>query len=219
MDERLKNGVKWGRELMSNGRIDSRKLQPGDHIFIKRAMSLYSHHGIYIGKGYVIHHTVVEKSCSKLMTACPKCGYNPAKDYGILKTCLDCFIYEDALICTAHSVNLYQYGVTSVEYVIKNAGSCSTQAAKSPEEVVRVAIELYKNGFGKYSLIFNNCEDFATYCKTGVGCSSQVNFAAIKTFAVLAIGAATLTVTAINYIRKKRQKKQVEVLDSSEESS
>jgi hypothetical protein len=216
MGERLKKGIQWGREMVSKGRIDTRKLQPGDHIFIQRAFSLYSHHGIYIGNGYVIHHTVVEKSCSKLIAACPKCGYRPAKDHGILKTCLDCFIYEDGLICTAHSVNLYQYGVTSVEYAIKYAGSCSRQPSNPPEEVVRIANELYKNGFGEYSLIFNNCEDFATYCKAGVGCSSQVNFAAIKTFAGLAIGAATVTVAAIDYVKKRRQKKQV--LESAQQN-
>ncbi|XP_076942688.1 protein LEAD-SENSITIVE 1-like [Bidens hawaiensis] len=52
-----------------------------------------------------------------------------------------------------------------------------------PEEVKHRATYLYENGYGKYDLMTNNCEDFALYCKTGLwsidkgyqGRNSQVN--------------------------------------------
>jgi len=40
-------------------------------------------------------------------------------------------------------------------------------------EVVQRAIS--KLGEGDYNLFTNNCEHFATWCKTGTPCSSQVN--------------------------------------------
>ena len=43
---------------------------------------------------------------------------------------------------------------------------------RSPEEVVKTAYELI--GEEGYNLVFNNCEHFAMYCKTGKHASEQV---------------------------------------------
>lgn len=51
-----------------------------------------------------------------------------------------------------------------------------------------------KLGNGDYNLVFNNCEHFATWCKTGERSSSQCN-AAIKklsVFAIFGVGGAVL---------------------------
>ena len=49
----------------------------------------------------------------------------------------------------------------------------------SPEEVMDRAEG--RLGERKYSLLFNNCEHFATWCKTGIADSRQVRRAAAKT--------------------------------------
>ena len=36
-------------------RLIEKDLNPGDHIYVRRKGLLYSHHGIYAGKGTVIH--------------------------------------------------------------------------------------------------------------------------------------------------------------------
>lgn len=43
-----------------------------------------------------------------------------------------------------------------------------------PEDTVRRALSFVGKGKGEYSLIFNNCEHFANYCKYGRKFSSQV---------------------------------------------
>lgn len=48
-------------------------------------------------------------------------------------------------------------------------------ACISPDEVVRRALSRFQNG--DYGLFGNNCQHFATWCKTGVARSRQVEFA------------------------------------------
>ncbi|KAJ0078954.1 hypothetical protein Patl1_23228 [Pistacia atlantica] len=125
-------------------------LNPGDHIFSNRAGILYYHHGIYVGDDMVIHlmGAGMKKSSSSL---CPKCGYNRDRDSGIVKTCLDCFL-------DGNNLHIFEYGMP----------------CKSPDEVIRTATEfLQGKDFGKYNFAFNNCEDFASYCKTGLRLCSQ----------------------------------------------
>ncbi|KAJ0013326.1 hypothetical protein Pint_20463 [Pistacia integerrima] len=130
------------------------KLKPSDHVCGPRVGGLYYHHGIYVGDDMVIHLMApADKAPGKKVPAkkgnssspCQKCGYNPDTDDGIIKTCLDCFLSGSELY-------IYQY-------------SC---ACNSPHEVIRIATEFLqgKRHFGDYSFIFNNCKDFAYYCKT-----------------------------------------------------
>jgi cell wall-associated NlpC family hydrolase len=41
--------------------LTEKDLNPGDHIYVKRRGLLYSHHGIYVGNGKVVHYTGAEK--------------------------------------------------------------------------------------------------------------------------------------------------------------
>jgi len=59
----------------------------------------------------------------------------------------------------------------------------------SPDEVIRRATDRLNEE--KYSLVFNNCEHFATYCMTGAGKSPQV-LKAIAATVVLVGGVLTL---------------------------
>ena len=113
--------------------LTEKKLNCGDHIYVRRKGLLYSHHGIYAGEGTVIHFkgTVKEK-----------------KDPVVITTDIDNFL---------------------------NSGKLQRRKYKNrltPSETLRIAREhLSKKG---YSLTFNNCEHFTTYCVTGKKRSRQV---------------------------------------------
>ncbi|KAL3728028.1 hypothetical protein ACJRO7_032730 [Eucalyptus globulus] len=136
--------------LLSWNEIRQEELIPGEHIYTFRRCGLYTHHGIYIGEGYVIHFTRTR----------------------VDKTSLDSFRREGEKLHPLHS---YAYGRPLLEYQLMRWGTRSILPdAKSPEEVVNKAWELYGgDGFGEYNLIDNNCEHFATFCKTGVRASAQ----------------------------------------------
>ena len=61
----------------------------------------------------------------------------------------------------------------------------------SGEETLKRAYS--RLGEKNYNLIFNNCEHFAVWCKTGISDSDQVN-KVIRTAVVLSIGALAYTV-------------------------
>ncbi|XP_010027166.1 uncharacterized protein LOC104417622 [Eucalyptus grandis] len=116
--------------------VTEEELEPGSHIFVRRCNGLYTHHGIYVGEGTVIHFT---------------------RTRGVDRTCLDCFRREGEKL---HSLRSLPTGW----------GNCK----KSAREVVNKARDLHEGGgFGEYHLFNNNCEHFATFCRTGVRKSAQ----------------------------------------------
>ncbi|CAN7034869.1 unnamed protein product [Brassica oleracea var. botrytis] len=177
--------------LFSN-KISRDELKAGDHIYSWRSY-IYSHHGIYVGDGKVIHFTrrggleigtgtyldnIIQISVPRHGdNPCPNCGDQSILD-GVISSCLDCFL-------AGGSLYLFQYDVSKAILVAKQrGGTCTTAPSDPPEEVVhRAKCLLWSNGFGEYHLLDNNCEDFAIYCKTGLlvfsvtksGSSSQVN--------------------------------------------
>ena len=102
-----------------------------DHIFVNRLG--YTHHGIDLGDGRVIHYTgeVAQKSEARIR---------------------------------ASSIDEFAAGG---QVRVREYGECD------PPEVVaeRARQRLHEDD---YSLIFNNCEHFATWCKTGRHESEQV---------------------------------------------
>ncbi|BFG20397.1 hypothetical protein CerSpe_066710 [Prunus speciosa] len=163
--------------LLSN-RIPREELQPGDHIYSYRIG--FSHHGIYVGEGWVIHFTPTCKSVIRfsatyepVTTSCRRCGHDPNKKGGVLKTCIDCFLKGDGL-------HRFEYNVFLSYFILKQDGTCSTGSCYPSDKTVRLATEIFKKdevdgtGFGEYDLLSNNCETFASYCKTGMGLSWQV---------------------------------------------
>ncbi|PWA67928.1 hypothetical protein CTI12_AA311450 [Artemisia annua] len=106
----------------------------------------------------------------------PECGFQQPGT-GVLISCLNCFLDTGSLY-------RFQYGVWKITYVSKlRGGTCTTAESDPPEEVIDRALYLFHNGFGRYDVVKNNCEDFALYCKTGLmirgkpttGSSGQVN--------------------------------------------
>ncbi|CAH8362190.1 unnamed protein product [Eruca vesicaria subsp. sativa] len=179
--------------LFSN-KISRDELKAGDHIYSWRSY-IYSHHGIYVGDGKVIHFTrrggleigtgtyldkIIQFSVPRHggdNNPCPNCDNQSILD-GVMTSCLDCFL-------AGGNLYLFQYNVSKAILVAKQrGGTCTTAPSDPPEDVVhRARFLLSCNGFGEYHLLDNNCEDFAIYCKTGLlvfsvtksGSSSQVN--------------------------------------------
>ncbi|OMO71937.1 hypothetical protein CCACVL1_18022 [Corchorus capsularis] len=159
--------------------VERDTLNPGDHIYSYRQMHAFSHHGIYVGKGTVttLNNEEVEISDAVIhfmglgkfsnQTPCEICGHIPGRATGVVITCLDCFLQR-------HSLYVYRYDVSYLKLRFKRSGTCSTNPSEAAEEVVETAFDYLKNqSFGKYNFFFRNCEDFATYCKTGEAQSNQ----------------------------------------------
>ncbi|CAN1160783.1 Protein LEAD-SENSITIVE 1 [Linum perenne] len=170
--------------VLSN-KLPREELKPGDHIYSWRHGYVYSHHGIYAEDGNVIHFTrgagqeigtgtfldnyILSSSPARPTDdPCPNCGDQPRLD-GVLRSCLDCFLWGGELY-------RFEYGVTPAFFLAKARGGTCTLAPSDPSsEVLHRASFLLENGFGNYSLIRNNCEDFAIYCKTGLLVFTSIN--------------------------------------------
>ncbi|KAF3434453.1 hypothetical protein FNV43_RR25556 [Rhamnella rubrinervis] len=141
--------------LMSS-KIGREEVKPGDHIYTWRSGYTYSHHGIYVGDGRVIHLTrgpgFIVSSYSRSQSS---------NDDPVV-----CCNIEDFL-CDGHLYR-FNYYASGVVLLIKRAGTCSLASSNPPEQVLHRAYYLLEHGFGNYHLFGKNCEDFALYCKTGI---------------------------------------------------
>ena len=137
----------------------------GDHIWVLRWGGLYSHHGIDCGDGSVIHYTGDDWRSSRVRQT---------------------DIEEFSLGSSVH-VRSYRdfYRVASLEErVVRSAsthihrwidalrGVACDDVDPGPEAVMRRARS--RLGEGGFDFVFNNCEHFATWCKTGLSSSAQV---------------------------------------------
>ena len=106
----------------------------GDHIKVRRLGFLYSHHGIDMGDGTVIHFSgePLRPAHARIIRS----------DYDTFSEGAPCHV---------------------VRY---------RKPLRTPCEVVAAAEAMLSAG--SYCVLRNNCEHFATYCKTGVTRSYQV---------------------------------------------
>ena len=137
---------------------------PGDVIGVSR--KLYEHYGIYVGAGRVIHYA------------------GEGGDFGgrisIHETRIDDFLKDGEdyfVVCFAPGFPVKLRSETSfLFHGVMDYYNESFQQQEwnvySPEETVQRAYS--RLGEEKYSLIHNNCEHFAIWCKTGKAQSSQV---------------------------------------------
>lgn len=146
-------------------------LEPGDVIGVARSKSfnIYEHYAVYIGNGKVVHYSgegsdfnsninIREDSFDDFL--------KQDKDYFVL------FFNEENRI--PHKIQpRTNFNMSDVNYEsyleIKKDKNFKIY---SPEETVQRALS--KIGEDKYHLVFNNCEHFAIWCKTGVSESYQV---------------------------------------------
>ncbi|KAL8546103.1 hypothetical protein ACS0TY_005994 [Phlomoides rotata] len=151
-------------ELLSH-RVEGSNLKGGDHIYSWRIGFSYSHHGIYVGgtRDKVVHFTrAKDLSCSSFSSSVSNRGFKKGERSGVTTSCLNCFIGNGSLY-------RFEYGVSKCVFIAKiRGGTCTTAKSDPPEAVIHRAMYLLRNGFVKYDLFTNNCEDFALYCKTGL---------------------------------------------------
>ncbi|KAF3456590.1 hypothetical protein FNV43_RR01244 [Rhamnella rubrinervis] len=138
--------------LMSS-KIGRDELRPGDHIYTWRSGNSYSHHGIYVRDGKVIHLTrgpglIIFSSSTQ------------SSDDRVVCSNMEDFLCDGQLY-------RFEYGVSRFEFFIRRPGTCSLASSDPPEQVLHRAYYLLENGFGNYQLLNRNCEDFSIYCKTG----------------------------------------------------
>ena len=106
-------------------------------------------------------------SSSKSEGGCTNCGYDPNKQRGVVKTCLDCFL-------NGHSLYRFEYNVSSAHYVAKRSATCYTGSCNKPDIVVRRATKmLNNNGGNNLNLFKKNSVCFAVLCMTGNPNSAQ----------------------------------------------
>jgi len=108
-------------------------LLPGDHICVRRRGRFYTHHGIYMGDGRVIHFA------------------------GSIREKIDPVVHE---------IDLSRF----LKGGILRRRDYKQRLPAS--ETIRIAREQLSDR--SYSMIWNNCEHFATYCATGKKKSQQV---------------------------------------------
>jgi hypothetical protein len=121
----------------------------GDHLIVDRSHGLFTHHGIDIGDGTVVHYLEGE---------------------AIMRTPKDFF-------ARGQPIRVQEYAVSD-----------------PPEVVVQRALSrLHERD---YNIVFNNCEHFVTWCKTGRQQSDQVQ-AALAAGAVGSVLLGPLAVPAL----------------------
>ena len=165
--------------------IDVKDLKPGDHIYCHRsAFFLYSHHGIYVGKPgcEVIHFSGA--SSSKLgsssessldhetkllqqeLETLPKDSKRAKEIEKKLKICIKSTTLDEFL-CDS-TLRLVAYGCSEIKHFFSLVSSHSVNAMPLSETVTLAKHFCdYPEEWNEYHLSYNNCETFATFCKTG----------------------------------------------------
>jgi hypothetical protein len=150
--------------------------QAGDILVTDRI--LYRHYGIYAGNGLVIHYA----SQSGDFGSDVKVRECSLKDFSRGSRCFR--IDETRAVDKEHLLESLGRLITSqdnqnlIGEIIAGIGRLlrTPLTVYSPEETVNRARS--RLGENRYNLVFNNCEHFALWCKTGISESGQVNAAA-----------------------------------------
>ncbi|KAG6553389.1 hypothetical protein Mapa_005124 [Marchantia paleacea] len=150
-------------------------IEKGDHVYVYRNFNAYSHQGIVAEDGKSILHNVADRKMYKcnnedpetIIDVCPI--YYGDRKCGIIKTCIPCFM-------EGRNLHKYGYGNRSYSAWTFDGGSTTTlERDSSVDAILKRGNEcLRNNNFGEFELQYNNCEDFAVYCSTGLkGMSNQ----------------------------------------------
>ena len=152
--------------------VSDSELKKGDVIGVHRIGGVYDHYGIYTGRGRVIHFSNEGSDFGgdiRVRRATLAQFKNGASNVFVV----DFEAYRD-YVENPGLLDLLEEGIVGTA-LRKLFGSELT--LYSPEETVeRAKSQLGKGeeGEDKYNLVFNNCEHFALWCKTGVKESTQV---------------------------------------------
>jgi len=133
----------------------------GDHIYVERVGGLYAHHGIDCGDGTVIHYTGPDPMRCRVRRS----AIEEFRSAGAVRR-LDLPPPESS---GGGDLPAHVFARLA-DYV---AGRDLTgNLDRSPDAIVARAES--RIGEGGFDPVFNNCEHFATWCRTGISRSSQV---------------------------------------------
>ena len=148
--------------------VSDSELKKGDVIGVHRIGGVYDHYGIYTGRGKVIHFSN-EGSDFGGDIRVRRATLSQFKDGASNVFVVDFEAYRDYLE-NPGLLDLLEEGIVGI--ALRKLFGSETITIYSPEETVeRAESQLGREG---YNLVFNNCEHFALWCKTGVKESSQV---------------------------------------------
>ncbi len=144
--------------------VSDSELKKGDVIGVHRIGGIYDHYGIYTGRGKVIHFSN-EGSDFGGDIRVRRATLSQFKDGASNVFVVDFEAYRDYI----ENPELFDFAglfKLAIDSFFDNE-----LTLYSPEETVkRAESQLGREG---YNLVFNNCEHFAVWCKTGVKESSQ----------------------------------------------
>ncbi len=127
----------------------------GDIIYVKRKG--YRHFGIYAGDQRVIHYYKER---------------NPLLSDGIIaETSLEEFMSDSDTVYVMNGLGSAEYKKL-FDWILQKMSSGTVRSFSPQETVARARSKLGERG---YNLLFNNCEHFSFWCKTGVSRSSQTD--------------------------------------------
>lgn len=151
------------------------KAKYGDVIYVERA--IYNHYGIYSGRNRVIHYCSADSrdSSKGIIRETPISVFlDGASDYHVCE-----------FTCEPQYINPYDAVMDAIFHAVLIPPLKVIDTAMSDEQDYRHAEKIYsakwtvararkKLGMHGYDLLFNNCEHFAIWCKTGISNSRQV---------------------------------------------
>jgi cell wall-associated NlpC family hydrolase len=157
----------------NRGRQNNNYPKPGDILAVSRG--LYYHYGVYAGRNRVIHYTsntgdfgediyVHETTVNRFLRGgrCLICRFSDKyRKPGLGAKFLD-MIRNPNLFTVMESLSAFLTGFSGSSFHLYS-GKETVEHARS------------RLGENKYNLVFNNCEHFAVWCKTGISESSQVS--------------------------------------------
>ena len=154
--------------------LDVKTLEPGDVIAVSRKLP-YQHFAVYIGNDRVIHFAAENGDWG----GTPTIHEAPFSDFLRDSEEFEILDFEEkrsktvfrlpGVVAFMDAVKDMQYHLYSPEETIKRA-----KAVAEHRMTEGSITDIYYHGH-RYNLIFNNCEHFAIWCKTGVHESSQVD--------------------------------------------
>ena len=139
----------------------------GDHLYVNRYGGAYGHHGIDCGDQSVIHYSGKNWSSNRVVRRTSLNEFAAGervkiRDYSDIERTL---LNPDTLY---HRVN---YQLSQVFNQLR--GLDGGQLDTSPEAVIERAES--RLGERSFHVLVHNCEHFATWCKTGINNSEQIN--------------------------------------------
>lgn len=139
----------------------------GDHIYTERLNGIYSHHGIDCGNGMVIHYTAPRWRDRRQISRTTIEEF--AKEGEILVKDYESFF--DALRQPGSYSKKANHHISQMFNKLK--GIDVDQLDLSSEAVIQRAEA--RLGEKAFNIVIHNCEHFATWCKTGINNSDQIN--------------------------------------------